>query len=270
MKVGNKWFYSSWVSNYNPGGPTSYEFIGTRTLQIQKDTIINGKKYFHIINNLSTRFTSGIHENEFVRIDSTTSYYYKFDQNQNEDVIFFNPFSKVNDTTMNYYFLVEEDTITLFNTNTLRKKLLLFVPGYGALYWVKNFGIQYSVFNEFGGYIDSLKGYIINDTVYGDTSFVLDVEDKKNNYPESFTLFQNYPNPFNPVTTIDFIIPEKSFTELKVFDVLAREIKTLVASELEKVRHSVQFDGNKLPSGVYFYRIKAGRFIDQKKMVLQK
>lgn len=79
---------------------------------------------------------------------------------------------------------MDEDSLTLFEKNTVRKKFSLFVPGYDSLYLVKHFGIQYSVFDEFGRFIEILKGCIINDTVYGDISFILNVEDKVDSFPE--------------------------------------------------------------------------------------
>jgi hypothetical protein len=89
-------------------------------------------------------------------------------------------------------------------------------------------------------------------------------------------LNQNYPNPFNPITKIKFTLPHHSNGErkgaslvtLKVYDVLGREIKTLINKELSPGSHDVNFDGRNLTSGVYFYRLDAGSFVQTKKMVL--
>ncbi len=96
------------------------------------------------------------------------------------------------------------------------------------------------------------------------------VEDKRENIPKEFMLYQNYPNPFNPTTTIRFTIQVSSFTSLKVFDVLGREVATLVEGELNAGEHLVVFDAKGLASGVYFYKIQAGKFIQQKKMEVLK
>ena len=84
-------------------------------------------------------------------------------------------------------------------------------------------------------------------------------------------LYQNYPNPFNPKTTIEYEVPEKSFVTIKIYDILGREVQTLVNNE-EKVRwrYKVTFDASTLASGVYFYRIQAGSFVETKKMVVLK
>ncbi|RKY93585.1 MAG: hypothetical protein DRQ01_04420, partial [Ignavibacteriae bacterium] len=88
--------------------------------------------------------------------------------------------------------------------------------------------------------------------------------------PGSFLLAQNYPNPFNPTTTIKFQIPELSFVTLKVYDVLGSEITTLVSEEKTMGRYEVEFNAITLPSGIYFYRLQAGDFVETKKMMLLK
>jgi hypothetical protein len=99
---------------------------------------------------------------------------------------------------------------------------------------------------------------------------VTPVENNVNNLPKEFALSQNYPNPFNPSTTIKYQIPELSFVTLKVYDVLGNEITTLVSNEKTVGNHQVDFDASSLSSGVYFYQLKAGSFIESKKMVLMK
>ena len=88
--------------------------------------------------------------------------------------------------------------------------------------------------------------------------------------PTEFSLEQNYPNPFNPVTTIKYNLPVKNLVTLKIFNILGEEIKTLVNEIKEAGSHQVEFSANNLPSGIYFYRIKAGEFVSIKKMVLLK
>jgi hypothetical protein len=88
--------------------------------------------------------------------------------------------------------------------------------------------------------------------------------------PGNFVLNQNYPNPFNPVTKIIFSIPNKSYASLKVYDVTGREIRSYINSNIQAGTYSVDFDGNGLSSGVYFYRLTAGDFIQTRKMVLVK
>jgi hypothetical protein len=88
--------------------------------------------------------------------------------------------------------------------------------------------------------------------------------------PGIFVLDQNYPNPFNPSTTISFSLPEKSFVSLKVFDLLGREVATLVSGELPAGNQSVQWNAANMPGGIYFYRLQAGTYSATKKLVLLK
>jgi hypothetical protein len=79
---------------------------------------------------------------------------------------------------------------------------------------------------------------------------------------------QNYPNPFNPTTTISYRLPTAGFVTLKVFDVLGREVATLVNEVNAPGEHVVQLEANNLSSGVYYYRLSAGSSIQTKKMIL--
>ncbi len=88
--------------------------------------------------------------------------------------------------------------------------------------------------------------------------------------PNDFDLSQNYPNPFNPSTTISYKLSAVGYVTLKVYDVLGREVETLVNRKQNPGSHTVTFDASKLPSGVYFYRLIAGSFVETKKMVLIK
>jgi N-acetylneuraminic acid mutarotase len=88
--------------------------------------------------------------------------------------------------------------------------------------------------------------------------------------PDNYYLKQNYPNPFNPSTKISYSIPELSFITLRVYDVLGNEIATLVNEEKTTGSYEVDFVATDLPSGVYFYQLKAGSFVETKKMVLMK
>lgn len=87
---------------------------------------------------------------------------------------------------------------------------------------------------------------------------------------DDFELKQNYPNPFNPVTKITFNIQKQGLVILSVFDILGREIKNLVNTNLQPGSYSVDFDGGSLSSGVYFYKLRAGNFSAVKKMVLMR
>lgn len=97
---------------------------------------------------------------------------------------------------------------------------------------------------------------------------ISNVRELSSTVPEVFLLSQNYPNPFNPETRINFQIPTGSDVSLKVYDVLGREVKTLVSERLQPGSYETTFDGSGLASGVYLYRLQAGGFVETKKLLL--
>jgi polyhydroxybutyrate depolymerase len=86
----------------------------------------------------------------------------------------------------------------------------------------------------------------------------------------TFYLFPNYPNPFNPSTTIEFTLPKSEYVELKVYNILGKEVTTLVSKKLNQGNHTNTFDGKNLASGVYYYRLEVGNFVQTRKMVYLK
>ena len=93
---------------------------------------------------------------------------------------------------------------------------------------------------------------------------------KNNLIPDKFELLQNYPNPFNPVTNIKFGIPKDVQVSLKIYDILGREVKTLINEYKQAGYYIISFDASSLSSGIYFYRIKASNYTDTKKMMVVK
>lgn len=104
----------------------------------------------------------------------------------------------------------------------------------------------------------------------GSSGVVSGINDENAVLPASFRLEQNYPNPFNPITRIKYQVASIENTSLKVYDILGREVKTLINKLLHPGSYEVEFDGGDLPSGVYFYRLNSGEFVQTKKMLLIK
>jgi hypothetical protein len=134
----------------------------------------------------------------------------------------------------------------------------------------------------FGGYIISGSSRIAvsgttawNPTLIrkgGELTLLTDVEEEQIDelIPQSFLLYQNYPNPFNPSTKIRFSIPMSGNVTLKIYDILGREIKTLLNEYKQTGTYETSFDGSGLASGIYFYQLRAGDFVQTKKMILIK
>lgn len=93
---------------------------------------------------------------------------------------------------------------------------------------------------------------------------------KEEPVPEKFYLSQNYPNPFNPTTAISYQLSADSYVTLKVYDVLGRQVTTLVNQKMQAGVHKVDWNADSYPSGVYLYRLSAGNFVETKKMLLVK
>jgi hypothetical protein len=93
---------------------------------------------------------------------------------------------------------------------------------------------------------------------------------ERDSQPVGFTLNQNYPNPFNPSTNIEYRISKLGFVTLKVFDILGREVATLVNGELQPGSYHATFDASHLASGVYMYQLRTEAFIQTQRMVLTK
>ena len=88
--------------------------------------------------------------------------------------------------------------------------------------------------------------------------------------PFAFDLQQNFPNPFNPSTTIPFSIKQNTFVSLKVFDIVGREVATILNGDMKAGNYTRQWNASGLSAGIYFYRLSAGKFIETKKLILLK
>jgi hypothetical protein len=120
----------------------------------------------------------------------------------------------------------------------------------------------------------SPRGYLFAITgtgrLYRSVQSVTSVKHDEAGNPRRFSLMQNYPNPFNPTTTITFSAPHRSTVSLRVFDVLGREVATLLSGQVETGTVSVNWDTQHAASGVYFYRLDAEGYLETKMMLLLK
>lgn len=262
LTVGNKWVYNTtgwWADLY------LHYIDEIKTIEVVGDTVINDSIYcFKIVENNNTYFQN---------IDSTNGKVFKF-YYQNGEVYYYYDIDLLainNDHTS--IGIVENvvDTVKfIFGKNRLLRKfeylsldifLQEYVEGIGLYVQEESFDFGYAKM--------TLKGCIINGILYGDTTTV-DVKNDIQKIPEDFILFQNYPNPFNFATIIKFAIPKREKVTLKIFDVLGREVATLIDGEFEAGYFEVRWDANNFSNGIYFYRLSAGSFAVTKKMILLK
>jgi hypothetical protein len=120
-----------------------------------------------------------------------------------------------------------------------------------------------------GGYLASAVG-TPNLDFFGCGPTLTGIVWNQQSAPTAYKLSQNYPNPFNPVTKINYALPKSGFVTLKVYDMLGREVVSLVNENKVSGNYSVDFNASNLTSGVYFYRLEVNGFVDTKKMLMIK
>ncbi len=276
MQVGNKWVYE--VDSFEQNRNQQYEFEGYRYFDIiDYLTLQNNKSYFKVIN----QYVNNDKDTLYLRIDSTTQkiFIYQKDNSGNwAETLYEDLSADINDTVCTDYSLPDlcqyVSGINNFNNwgfNTFKKTYRNGISGFVIQHsLVKDIGFYSSGMGDLNGTSEILKAFRINGISYGDT-LLLGIKDKpESNLINDFQLSQNYPNPFNPATKIGFRIAEFGFVSLKVYDVLGREVATLVNEEKKPGTYEVNFNASNFSSGIYFYRIKTGSFIQTKKILLLK
>jgi uncharacterized delta-60 repeat protein len=180
----------------------------------------------------------------------------------------------------NYGFEVERQTSVNGTQNTGWEKIG-FVEGRGNSNSPKSY--EYVDDNPPFGKLEYRLKQINNDGSFEYYGTIAEVNNNitrvgEEQFPDEYSLSQNYPNPFNPITTIVYTVPvvvvpsgiEGQQISLKVYDMLGNTVTTLVDGKVSKGKHSVTFDGTGLSSGIYFYKLFAGNYIQSKKMILIK
>ncbi|MDR3625539.1 MAG: T9SS type A sorting domain-containing protein [Ignavibacteriaceae bacterium] len=260
LKPDNYWLYSS--AN---GDKFSINILdSTATIDSNLYTLVEGKD----------KYGKGY---GYYRLDSNNFYItYNWSLFTNLEVKYYKKDAILNDSWTNtfsgdphtaYYKIIDTSTINFYGNATLLKTLEITDSAlvYQLQYWSDDYGLL-SV-TDWEGASSHILGCVINGKVYGDTIFTGIIE-KGNIIPKKYYLSQNYPNPFNPSTKIDFNIPKSSHVTMKVYDILGKEITTLINKEMKPGSYTVDFNGNNLSSGVYIYVLKTIDYSEVKKMIL--
>ena len=162
--------------------------------------------------------------------------------------------------------------VQVFGVQTEQKGLRYSQPhSFRGRTYTKFFGLtrhESTVYYQTDLYI--MKGCIINSVLYGDTSTIVGEVKLNEEVPFLYNLSQNYPNPFNPVTRIKYDVPKSSLVRIIIYNVLGREIETLVNEMLKPGSYEVTWDGSRYASGVYFYKLVTDEYVETRKMVLIK
>ncbi|MEJ5305587.1 MAG: T9SS type A sorting domain-containing protein [Ignavibacteria bacterium] len=260
-------------------------------LELYDTILINNKVYYK---SKYQNFNGAPTYNRFFTINDD-GYYISYDSTRNqatgEIFIYYKKNAKVGDfwvqkhmsiTWKKYYHIVLDTNYTwvfwgeYLPTKKIKVTDSILTENYE--YWSEDFGlVKYTWTDDpWSGGVAFLWGCVLNDSVYGDTSFTVSVEDKPDMNISDFELYQNYPNPFNAVTTIRYKINKRGFVRLTVYDALGNEIIKLVNQEMSPGTYWVDFDSERLtgrsalPSGVYFYELSVNNRKTTKKMILIK
>lgn len=180
-------------------------------------------------------------------------------------------FSSYSGAKFRSIYFPNSNTGYLVGNNNFNSGLIFATTNAGYTWTSQNIGTSNNLNSVF--FISASTGYVAGDngaifkTTTGGSIWVGKISSE---VPDKFKLYQNYPNPFNPSTNIKFQIKESKQVTLKIFDILGKEIATLINEKLQPGAYETSFDGSNLASGVYFYRLIAGNFTETKKMLIVK
>jgi hypothetical protein len=182
--------------------------------------------------------------------------------------------SGLQDTTINHYDLYVESLYS-FGHYLFAGTLIygLFYSSDGGKNWqAENAGLNYGLTIWGTGIIGDYLLIAADNGIWRRplAEIVTSIQTYQTSTPKQFLLAQNYPNPFNPTTVISYQLPVSTLVTLKVYDELGRLVRTMVNERETSGAHSVTFDAGNLSSGVYFYRLTAGSFVETKKLMLIK
>ncbi|MFA7420028.1 MAG: T9SS type A sorting domain-containing protein [Melioribacteraceae bacterium] len=274
-------YVSSSAGDWFTPGVSSYYSIS-----VKGDTVLsNGKTYKILVKNTIPQTKTML---IFERLDTVSGYVYryndkyKFENNEykydylnGKDGEFLNCSRReLSNPIPTFRTIFRKDGVEQLFGLTIQIKEYDDYSTMPALHYklAKGFGFYSRQICEGGCSSEYLVYAVVNGVSYG-TKIIVNVE--KEEIPVSFSLSQNYPNPFNPETTISYKVQAASKVSLKVYDLLGREVATLVDQYKQPGSYTVAFNvktrhGVSLQSGVYFYRLQAGSFSETKKMILLK
>ena len=179
----------------------------------------------------------------------------------------------------NWINIFHTDSIQLYSIDINNESTIFAAGEIRKVLKSTNAGLTWSITEIPGNFWELYSIRFINENtgftsgyghVFKTTNGGVFVNQISNEIPEGFSLYQNYPNPFNPTTKIKFQISKLSDVKLIVYDILGREVATLVNERLKAGTYEVEFEGTSLPNGVYFYTLITDSFKETKRMVLKK
>jgi hypothetical protein len=262
LAIGNTWVYKG--ESYYPGKYSA-------TISVVGDTVAkNGLKYFKLLRKDSNATTTS-----FVRYDTLSGEIRRIELDH--EYTSYMSYVDISDTVgwiSSWPVIYKKETNdTILSTISAHRYFgSTNVLGDQLSYEMKKgLGIvKHSEIGETESYrIETLAAAIIDGKIYGDTT-LLETRETTTNLLGSFVLYQNYPNPFNPSTTIRYAIPKAGQVKLNVYSVTGKLVASLVDEYKTAGNYAVNFNATNLASGVYFYRLTSGAFVENRKMILIK
>lgn len=271
LKIGNKYAFQR-VQYLE--GCVSFPLLKFR-VEIIRDTILsNGKKYFEFHSPANAYNVKPYWK--YQRIDSATMNVYGYSITNSKEYLLdslkaniVNSFSceRFQESPSGGTYSTSQ-SINFFGSTRIQKNVICspVSTNYKIIEGIGFAGFDHCL--DFGEGI-YLLGCMIDGVIYGDT-VTTDVRQISTEVPDNFLLKQNYPNPFNPSTKINYELKSSGFVSLKIFNVMGKEVSSLVNEKQATGTYEVTFDGAGLPSGVYYYKIEMNGFTEVKKMTLVK
>jgi len=263
-KTGNSWSYFWVYYNFQQ----DYYEAKMDEVFIAKDTTVNNKNYKIIKYNYG-----GFNSEKYCeRVDSITGDVLRisdFDTNEISRVD--SVYAGIGDTISirdNRHLLDCDKMViisirdTVINDFEITIREVVGLPMNKRLFFARNIGMLGSSQDY---WIDSAN---VNGIIYSNISSDIADVDIDKLIVNNFILYQNYPNPFNPSTTISYSLSESGFVQLNVYDILGREVVYLVNKEQTMGNYKTTFNASNLTSGIYFYKLQTGNFIETKKLIL--
>jgi hypothetical protein len=262
LDVGNQWQYK--VHHIVFGPPATDTTTYYSLFIVERDTIMPNEFQYQVVVSET--------EIKYVHIDSATACVYEYEGGLAQGLKTDSLLCSEGDWFgyNNYCALI--DTATVLDYHTWAMSIENVAPDITANHTLAmDLGMIYKyIYKSFGWGTEEIYTLVyanINGTEFGEK--VTSVNNLSNRISK-YTLRQNYPNPFNPITTIRYQVPDISFVTLKVYDVIGNEIATLINEEKPAGSYEFTFSANGLSSGIYFYKLIAGSYVETKKMILLK
>jgi len=223
----------------------------SRSGKYSASVIKNSPQY---LNNMNTTMTYKSvfdfqPENVFIH------YWRKYETEMNKDICYL----ELSGDKINW---IKIDSLSGGNFDRWEKQKLVNISTIGSdKFWLR--------FHFISDSQNTMRGVFIDDIVIKpDPAVNIGPEELMKRIPKTYNLSQNYPNPFNPTTTINYELPITNYVDLSIYNLLGQKVVTLINERQKPGSYQVEWDANGFPSGIYYYRLTSGEFVDTKKLVL--